>query len=84
MARWTEEDRTPLAQLRARAGYSMEKAAVLMGITGRTLARYENAVNDIPLGTAENMAVLYHVPFNEFRQAAKETKEIASKKKHKE
>ena len=37
---------------------------------------YENGINDIPLGVAEDMSSLYNVPFDELRKAAKETKEM--------
>ena len=80
MPRWIDKDRTPLAQLRARAGFSMEKAAILIGVTSRTLARYENGINDIPLGIAENIAKLYNAPFDELRKAARDTKDMVEGK----
>ena len=38
--RWPEDDKTPLARLRG--GLSIEKAVVSMGMTSRTLQRYEH------------------------------------------
>ena len=74
MPRWDDKDRTMLAKIRAKSGLSMEKAAILMGITSRTLARYENGVNDVPMGIAEKMTSLYNVPFEDIRQAVISTK----------
>ena len=76
MARWTDENRTPLAQLRAKAGFTREDAAAILDIVMMTLYRYENGKTDIPLGIAENMASLYNIPFDELRIAAKNTKEL--------
>lgn len=77
MPRWNDEDRTALSALRAQAGFSMEKAAGIMGITIRTLARYENAENDMPVGIMEEMSALYKTSFEDVRQAIRETKEAA-------
>ena len=74
-----DENRTMLAKIRAKKGLSMEKAALTMGITSRTLARYENAVTDIPMSIAEKMALLYEVPFEDVRQAVIKTKEETKK-----
>ena len=76
MSRWTDTDRTPLAQLRAKAGFTREDAAGILKIVMMTLYRYECGKNDIPLGIAENMASLYRVPFDEIREAVKATKEM--------
>ena len=77
MPRWNDEDRTALSALRARAGLSMETAAGRLGITIRTLARYENAENDIPVGIMEQMSSLYEASFEDVRQAIRATKEAA-------
>lgn len=77
MPRWSNVDRTPLAILRANAGHSRDTAAAVMGISLSSLIRYENGVNDVPIGLAEEMAVLYHVPFEDVRTAIRETKEAA-------
>lgn len=69
MSRVTFDDSSPLAKLRVNAGYSQEKAAVLIDITGKTLARYEHGVSDVPMRVAEKMAVLYRVPFESIRKA---------------
>lgn len=76
MPRWADSDRTPLAQMRARAGFSREEAAKILGVVMMTLYRYEIGKNDIPLGIVENMVSLYRVKFDDFRAAAKETKEM--------
>ncbi len=77
MPRWSNVDRTPLAILRANAGHSRDSAAAVMGISLSSLIRYENGVNDVPIGLAEEMAVLYHVPFENIRTAIRDTKEAA-------
>ena len=69
MALWTKD----YVRIRSQSGLSMEKAAILMDITSRTLARYENGVNDVPMRIAEQMSKLYKVPFEEVRQAVMET-----------
>ena len=74
MPRWVDEDMTPLARLRAKAGFSREIAAKRLKVVMMTLYRYESGKTDIPLGIAENMASLYGVPFDEIRRAARETK----------
>lgn len=76
MPRWTDENRTPLAQLRAKAGFTREDASAILKIVMMTLYRYEIGKNDIPLGIAEDMAALYNVPFDDIRKAARDTKEI--------
>lgn len=68
MSRVNDES-SPLARIRVQAGYSQEKAAVLIDITGKTLARYEHGVSDVPMRIAEKMAVLYRVPFETIRKA---------------
>lgn len=66
----------PLVFLRKNAGFSRNKAAVLMDIGLTTLARYENGDNDVPFGVGEKMSVLYKVPFEDVRFAVRDTKEI--------
>ena len=80
MARWNVNDRTPLALLRANAGFSAENAATFLGVVMATLYRYENGVSDIPLGVAEKMASLYKISFNELREAARITRGIKKSK----
>ena len=80
MPRWNDEDRTMLAKIRSKADLSMERAAILMDITGRTLARYENGVTDVPMGIAEQMARLYKVSFEDIRQAILATKKAVGAK----
>ena len=72
MPRWEDENRTPLARVRANSGLTMEKAAVAIDITSRTLARYENGA-DMPMSVAEKLSRLYRVPFETIRQAFLET-----------
>ena len=79
MSRWTDEDRTPLAMVRTSAGFSMEKAAVKVGIASRTLARYEYGISDITMKIAEKIAEIYNVPFEKIREAVKETWLMRSK-----
>ena len=81
MARWDDSERTPLALLRAKAALSRNEAAVKMEVGLTTLARYENGINDVPMGVAEQMATLYDVPFEEIRAAVLETKAIVAKEK---
>lgn len=71
MPRWNLEEQTELAQLRAKAGLSRDKAAVMIGVAPNTLFRYESGRNDIGLEAAEKMALLYKVPFDAIREAAK-------------
>ncbi len=77
MPRWNNSDRTALGIIRANAGYSREKAAAIMDISISSLIRYEDGTNDIPIGIVEEMAVIYHVPFDDLREAIKKTKEAA-------
>lgn len=65
MSRWTDKDRSPLAKLRADAGYSIETAAVALEITARTLGRYENAYTDVPSRLLGKIAALYRVSRDE-------------------
>lgn len=77
--RWKPEDRTPLALLRFKAGYSREQAAVKMKISSRSLANYENEAQNISFDICEQMSKIYHVNFEDIRQAILATKEIANK-----
>ena len=77
MPRWGKDDRTPLGQIRATAGFSRENAASILNIVMMTLYRYEHGITDIPLGIAENMASLYGIPFDTLREAAKATKKLS-------
>ena len=70
MSRWEIDEQTELAQLRAKAGLSRDKAAVKLGIAPNTLLRYEHGINDIGLEMAERMALLYGVSFDDIRNAA--------------
>ena len=79
MARWKDEDRTPLAMLRVKAGYTQAEASVKMHLGMISLARYENGVNDVTFGVGEQMAKLYGVSFEEIRQAVIATKEAAGR-----
>lgn len=76
MARWKNEDRTPLAQLRANVGLTMTQASVLMQIGIITLSRYEKGQTDVPFGVGEQMSALYKVPFEAIRQAVLKTKKM--------
>lgn len=69
MPRWKQEDLSVLANLRNRSGLSREKAAVLMNISGLTLARYENGISDVPMRIADKMTRLYGVQIEEIRNA---------------
>ena len=73
MPRWTDDDRQPLAKIRAAAGLSRNEAAVQLHVGVTSLQRYETGGNDIPFGVAERMAALYQVPFEDVRQAINET-----------
>ena len=73
------ENFKPLVILRKNAGYSRNKAAVLLDIGLTTLTRYENGDNDVPFGIGEKMTVLYNVPFEDVRLAIRDTKEICNK-----
>ena len=79
MARWNDEDRTPLAKLRVNAGYTQAEASVLMHLGMISLARYENGINDVTFGIGEQMAKLYNVSFEDIRQAVIETKKAAGR-----
>ena len=75
MPRWTKSDRSPLGNIRANAGYSREAAASAMKLSLSTMVRYETGSSDIPIGIAEDMAILFNVPFDMLREAIKATKE---------
>ena len=66
----------PLVFLRKNAGYSRNKAAVLLDVGLTTLTRYENGDNDVPFGVGERMTELYKVPFEDVRFAIRDTKEM--------
>lgn len=70
-SRWPEEKKTPLAKLRG--GLTIEKAAVAMDITGRTLSRYENGMADVPMKIVDKMIKLYQVSIETIYRALKET-----------
>ena len=72
MPRWKDEDRTPLAAIRANAGLTREDAAHKLGIVAMSLYRYESGQRAISLDLAEDMAVAYGVQFDAIRQAARE------------
>lgn len=59
MGRWPEEEKTPLARLRG--DLTIEKAAVAMGTTSRTLQRYEHGDTDVPMKIVAKMMRLYCV-----------------------
>ena len=73
------ENSKPLVILRRNAGYSRNKAAVLLDIGLTTLTRYENGDNDVPFGVGEKMTLLYNVPFEKVRVAIRDTKELRNK-----
>ena len=52
---------------------SRNEAAVRLHVGVTTLARYENGANDVPMGIAEKMAILYQVPFDAIREAVTQT-----------
>ena len=79
MARWNDKDRSPLAMLRVKAGYTQAEASVKMHLGMISLARYENGVNDVTFGIGEQMANLYNVPFEAIRQAVIATKKAAGR-----
>lgn len=79
MARWKDGDRSPLAILRVKAGYTQAQASVLMNIGIISLVRYEKGTNDVTFGIGEQMAKLYKVPFEDVRQAVIATKEAAGR-----
>ena len=72
------ENSKPLVILRKKAGFSRNKAAVLLDIGLTTLTRYENGDNDVPFGIGEKMTVLYNVPFDDVRFAIRDTKEMCN------
>lgn len=55
------DDRITLAAARVNAGYKQKDAALLLGISARTLRNYENDGGRVPSDTATRMAGLYHV-----------------------
>lgn len=69
MPRWSNEDRTPLAQIRANAGFTRTQAATLLDVALNTLGRYEVGDSDVPMNIAEDMGTLYRVPFENIRKA---------------
>jgi transcriptional regulator with XRE-family HTH domain len=69
MPRWPESEKTQLALIRSKAGFSREEASVRIGVGIATLGRYESGINDVPMGIAEKMAVIYCVPFDDIRAA---------------
>ena len=75
MPRWNTEKLSALAKLRNNKGLSREKAAVLMDISGLTLARYENGITDLPMRIADKMTKLYDVGIEEIKNAVINMKE---------
>ena len=75
MPRWTKSDRSPLGNLRVSAGYSRETIASMLNLSLSTMVRYETGITDIPIGIAEDMALLYKIPFDTLREAIRATKE---------
>ena len=69
MARWSNADRTPLAVIRANAGFTRTQAAVYLDVAINTLGRYETGQVEMPLDIAEDMSILYRVPFDDIRKA---------------
>ena len=69
MARWTNKERTPLGVIRANAGFTRTQASVYLDVALNTLGRYETGENEMPLDVAEDMAILYKVPFDAIREA---------------
>ena len=69
MPRWNDSDRTPLAQIRANAGFSRNQASVLLDVALNTLGRYETGQSELPLDVAEDMSKLYKVQFDTIRNA---------------
>ena len=69
--RWPVESKTPLAKIRG--SLSIERAAVAMDITGRTLSRYENGDTDVPMKIADKMAKLYNVSIDVIYKALQDT-----------
>ena len=84
MPRWDNENRTPLGRIRNEAGFTVERAAVAIGITGRTLSRYEHGVTDITIRIGEMLADLYQVSFDIIRQAVRDTWDLCREKQEKE
>ena len=68
--RWPDDGKTPLAILRG--DITIEKAAVAMNITSRTLLRYEHGQTDVPMKTVDKMMRLYHVSLEQIYQALNE------------
>ena len=58
---------------KANAYLSRNETAVRLHVGVTTLARYENGANDVPMGVAEKMAILYQVPFDAIREAVTQT-----------
>ena len=81
MPRWADEERKPLAKLRAKAGLSQTEASVKLGISITTLVRYESGTHDLSIRLGEQMAVLYGVTFDEIRAAVTEIEAIQTKGK---
>ena len=69
-SRWPKEKKTPLARLRG--NLSIERAAVAMDITGRTLQRYEHGDTDLPMKVADKMMRLYRVSIEQIYHALTE------------
>lgn len=74
MPRWNDADRTPLAQLRNKAGFTRNQASVLLDIALNSLGRYETGQSELPLDIAEDMSTLYNVHFDEIRGACAATR----------
>lgn len=55
-------DKITLAGARVSANIKQKDAALLLGISARTLRNYENDGGRVPLDVATHMARLYHVP----------------------
>ena len=69
-------EQTALGLIRAQAGLSRDKAAVILGVAPNTLLRYEHGKNDIGLLILEKMASLYKVSFDEVCNAARQVRKF--------
>ena len=79
MPRWADDERKPLARLRAKAKLSQTEASFNLGISITTLVRYESGTHDLSIKLGEQMANLYSVTFDEIRAAVAATYFIKTK-----
>ncbi len=64
-----DNNKTSPTAMRERAGVTFKQACEILDLYPAVLTKYENGIFSLPLEVAEDMAVLYDVPFDKIREA---------------